>query len=225
MATVGKGRPMEGKEYALPGPLAVSAISGGIGLLCGGTATVLQPSHQPGIRPSVIVAKFGIEGALLGGAFSSIRWALLETRIKNEITPSTRVYCSSIAGGLSAALAGTIMRKVPLTSSIDNFSRNSGLRPTVLGVLGGTIFGYVGQKGYNSLDRKNTEAITTPIAPKEPLWRRMVNSKYSPMSVLTNKQYEEILQEKLLRVDTEIAIIDDDIAKLRTESKVEKSKT
>lgn len=45
------------------------------------------------------------------------------------------------------------------------------------------------------------------------------------MSVLTNKQYEELLQEKLLRVDTEIAIIDDDIAKLRTESKVEKSKT
>lgn len=95
----------------------------------------------------------------------------------------------------------------------------------MLGVLGGTLVGYVGQKGYNSLDRRNTQAIATPATPKDPLWRRMVNSKYSPMSVLTNKQYEELLQEKLLRVDTEIAIIDDDIAKLRTESKVEKSKT
>lgn len=95
----------------------------------------------------------------------------------------------------------------------------------MLGVFGGTLVGYVGQKGYNSMDRKNTQAIKTPVAPKEPLWRRMVNSKYSPMSVLTNKQYEEILQEKLLRVDTEIAIIDDDIAKLQKESKIEKSKT
>ncbi|TID19002.1 hypothetical protein E2P81_ATG05978 [Venturia nashicola] len=209
MATTGKGRSKEGKENALPGPLAVSAISGGIGLLWGGTATILQPSSQPGIRPGVIVAKFGIEGALLGGAFSGIRWALLKTRIKDEITPTTRVYCSSIAGGLSTALTGTVMR----------------LRPTVLGVLGGTLVGYVGQKGYNTLDRQNTQAMTTPVTPKEPLWRRVVNSKYSPMSVLTNKQYEEILQEKLLRVDTEIAIIDDDIAKLRKENKEEKSKS
>lgn len=93
-----------------------------------------------------------------------------------------------------------------------------------MGVVGGTLVGYVGQKGYNFLDRKNTEAITAPAAPNEPLWRRLANSKYSPMTVLTNKQYEDLLQEKLLRVDTEIAIIDDDIAKLRKESKIEKSK-
>ncbi|QDS77269.1 hypothetical protein FKW77_003845 [Venturia effusa] len=208
MATVEEGRPDGGKEYKMPGPLAFTAISGGIGLLWGGTASILDPSRLPGVRPSAIVAKFGIEGALLGGAFSGIRWALLETRKKDEITPSTRVYCSSIAGGFSAALTGTVMR----------------MRPTVLGVFGGTLVGCIGQKSYNSLDQKNTQAIATPVAPKEPLWRRIVNSKYSPMSVLTNKQYEDLLQEKLLRVDTDIAIIDDDIAKLRKESKIEKSK-
>jgi hypothetical protein len=100
-----------------------------------------------------------------------------------------------------------------------------GLRPTVLGVMGGTLVGYIGQKGYNSLDKKNTKAITSPVAPKEPLWRRIANSKYSPMTVLTDKQYEALLREKLLRVDTEIAILDDDIAKLHKERILEKSKS
>jgi hypothetical protein len=44
--------------------------------------------------------------------FSGVRWALLETRRKDEITPSTRVSCSSVAGGLSAAITGTVMRKL-----------------------------------------------------------------------------------------------------------------
>jgi hypothetical protein len=101
----------------------------------------------------------------------------------------------------------------------------SGLRPTLLGVIGGTLVGYLGQTGYNSLDKKNTEAITSPVAAKEPLWRRIANSKYSPMTVLTDKQYEALLREKLLRVDTEIAVLDDDISKLRKESEIEKSKS
>jgi hypothetical protein len=91
--------------------------------------------------------------------------------------------------------------------------------------MGGTLVGYIGQNGYNSLDKKNTEAITSPVTPKEPLWRRIVSSKYSPMTVLTDKQYEALLREKLLRVDTEIAVLNDDIAKLRKESEIEKSKS
>jgi hypothetical protein len=101
----------------------------------------------------------------------------------------------------------------------------AGLRPTVLGVMGGTLAGYCGQKGFDWLDKRNTKVNTSPPAPKEPLWRRIVGSKYSPMSVLTDKQYENLLQEKLLRVDTEIAILDDDIAKLRKEAEIEKSKS
>lgn len=101
----------------------------------------------------------------------------------------------------------------------------SGLRPTVLGVMGGTLVGYIGQKSYSLLDEKNTEAITSPIAAKEPLWRRIANSKYSPMTVLTDKQYEALLREKLLRVDTEIAVLDDDIAMLHKERKLEQSKS
>lgn len=41
--------------------------------------------------------------------------------------------------------------------------------------------------------------------------QRFAQSKWSPMSVLTDEQYEEMLQERLLKVEAEIAIIDERI--------------
>jgi hypothetical protein len=76
----------------------------------------------------------------------------------------------------------------------------------------GSLTGYLGQKGYNMLDEKHTTAVTNPIV-KEPLWRRALNSRYSPMKVLSDEQYAAMLKEKLLRMDADIAVIDDDIAK------------
>jgi len=102
------------------------------------------------------------------------------------------------------------------------FNTFIGLRPSVSGVIGGTLVGYFGQTGYNWLDRRKTEAVTSPAAPKDPFWRRLANSKYSPMTVLTDEQYKALLREKLLRVDTEIAIIEDDIAKIRRDAAKEK---
>ena len=77
----------------------------------------------------------------------------------------------------------------------------------------GLLTGYLGQKGYNMLDEKHTAAIQAPPEPKEPFWRRALNSNWSPMKVLTDEQYAALLKEKLLRVDTDIALIDDDIIK------------
>jgi len=76
----------------------------------------------------------------------------------------------------------------------------------------GTLTGYLGQKGYNMLDEKHTESITNVEVPKESLWRQAVNSKWSPMKVLSDDEYAALLKEKLLRVDVDISVIDDDIA-------------
>ena len=80
------------------------------------------------------------------------------------------------------------------------------------------IFGYVGQRVFNSLDARHT--LHTQQAGVEgrsstSVWRRVANSKYSPMKVLSDEEYEKILQDKLLRVEAEIAVIDDDINKLK----------
>jgi peptide subunit release factor 1 (eRF1) len=77
----------------------------------------------------------------------------------------------------------------------------------------GALTGYLGQTAYNMLDEKHTVELTTTASSKEPLWRRALNSKYSPMKVLSDDQYVEMLKEKLLRVNADIAVVNDDIAK------------
>ncbi len=46
---------------------------------------------------------------------------------------------------------------------------------------------------------------------------RMVTSRFSPMKVLSDAEYEAMLKEKLIRVDAELAVLDEDLAKLRQE--------
>jgi hypothetical protein len=78
----------------------------------------------------------------------------------------------------------------------------------------GTLTGYLGQTAYNMLDEKHTAELTAEPT-KEALWRRALNSGWSPMKVLSDEQYVVMLKEKLLRVDADIAVVDDDIAKWR----------
>jgi hypothetical protein len=42
-----------------------------------------------------------------------------------------------------------------------------------------------------------------------------LDSKWSPLTPLTDQQYEAMLREKILRLDAEIALLDDDIAQLK----------
>ena len=81
-----------------------------------------------------------------------------------------------------------------------------------------TLFGYLGQTIFNILDARHTQQVyqaATEDRDKASFWRRIANSKYSPMKVLSNEEYEKILQKKLLRVEAEIAVIDEDIEKLK----------
>lgn len=79
------------------------------------------------------------------------------------------------------------------------------------------LFGFVGQKGYNFLDKKNTEELQEDARlaakgeKKKNFMERIAEMKWSPMEVLTDDRYEEMLQEKLLKLEAEIAIIDDKI--------------
>ena len=50
-----------------------------------------------------------------------------------------------------------------------------------------------------------------------------LDSKWVPLKRLTDKEYEEKLEEKILRIDAEISIIDENIASLRANSESVKS--
>ncbi|KAL8686245.1 MAG: hypothetical protein Q9218_007244 [Villophora microphyllina] len=92
------------------------------------------------------------------------------------------------------------------------------------GIIMFSLFGFAGQHFYNTLDARRGP----PIAPDgasttgrgdsntdQPVWKRALNSRWSPMKVLSDEEYEKMLKQKLLRVDAEIAILEENIAKAK----------
>ena len=53
---------------------------------------------------------------------------------------------------------------------------------------------------------------------RKPFWRRVADSKYSPMKVLSDEEYEKVLRDKLVEVEAEIALIDEDIDKIQSQA-------
>ena len=49
-------------------------------------------------------------------------------------------------------------------------------------------------------------------------WQRVADSKYSPMKILSDEEYEKVLREKLVRVEAEIALIDENIDKIQSQA-------
>lgn len=80
------------------------------------------------------------------------------------------------------------------------------------GLIMFSIFGYVGQSIYNTMDKRDDPR---GAAQRVGFWQRIGNSRFSPMKVLSDEEYKRMLQEKMLRIDAEIAIIDENIDSLR----------
>ncbi|KAI4106117.1 MAG: hypothetical protein LQ345_007198 [Seirophora villosa] len=125
--------------------------------------------------------------------------------------PEERVLPSTLAGAFTGATGGALRGRANIIPGIIMFS----------------LFGYTGQRAYNFLDAPQPTApapatadVPHPPSPADadadqPLWKRVLNSKYSPMKVLSDEQYERLLREKLVRVDAEIAIVDEQIGKVK----------
>lgn len=67
--------------------------------------------------------------------------------------------------------------------------------------------------------RENKQANAKPG-----LIERMAKSRWNPMRRLTDQEYEDMLKEKLIRVEAEIAIVDEEVAKLEGQMRVEELK-
>lgn len=79
-----------------------------------------------------------------------------------------------------------------------------------------SVFGAAGQALYNSADARKSELAQAPENDKKNSW---LNSKWSPMKVLSDSEYENMLREKLLRVNAEIALVDESIEALRAQER------
>jgi len=74
------------------------------------------------------------------------------------------------------------------------------------------VFSVVGAGGQAVANAVSPAATTLDASHSGQSW---LHSKWSPLTPLTDEQYEALLQEKILQLDAEIALVDVDIALLR----------
>ena len=87
-----------------------------------------------------------------------------------------------------------------------------------------TLFGYVGQTVYNKLDAKYSEQVAVEMhkekEEKRGLWNKVAEMKWSPMKKLSDEEYGNLLKERLLRIEADIALVDEELEKVRSEENV-----
>ena len=76
------------------------------------------------------------------------------------------------------------------------------------------LFGAAGQVIYNVAD--NRRIVHSSPASKARGGSSWLDSRWSPVKVLSDDEYEMMLQEKLLRVKAEIALVDENITALKS---------
>jgi hypothetical protein len=79
------------------------------------------------------------------------------------------------------------------------------------------LFGAAGQALYNAADARNSSLSQSRS--ENSMKNSWLNSKWSPMKVLSDSEYENMLREKLLKVEAEIALVDENIEALRGEER------
>jgi hypothetical protein len=137
----------------------------------------------------------------VGTTFWATRSIILKAWIPLDQSPTTvdLIKASSVAGGVTGGVMGALIRG------------RSNIFP---GVLMFTLFGLSGQTAYDYFSRSRAATSQTT---EHGFWRRMSEKSWSPVTVMTDQQYVELLNDKMLKVDVEIAITNDRIAALREE--------
>lgn len=79
------------------------------------------------------------------------------------------------------------------------------------GVVVFSLVGYLGQSSYNAIDSWQMEQANTP---SKPIIQRIADSKWIPLKTLSDDDYRGILNEKLLSIEAEMALIDEKIEQL-----------
>ena len=79
------------------------------------------------------------------------------------------------------------------------------------------LFGGVGQVSYDWY-----AARQAAVAGREGFWTRMARRAWSPVTVMSDEEYAGILRERLLRVEAEIAVLEDRIEGLKGRGKEER---
>ncbi|MCJ1354912.1 MAG: hypothetical protein MMC33_004902 [Icmadophila ericetorum] len=178
--------------------LQVGAVAGLLALPVGAITGLIRSRPRPG----VFAFATAVQWFVLGSSFWASRSQILSTRkLPNQpFSSRDRTIASTFAGGIAGGLTGHLMR---------------GHSSIIPGILTFSLLGFGAQSLYSELDEQKTRLLDSNPPQGKPLWHRIADMKWSPMKVLTDEEYRELLREKLVKAEAEIAILDEDIEKLR----------
>lgn len=128
-----------------------------------------------------------------------------------RFTPAEKAYVSGAAGAMTGGGLGLVLR---------------GPSNIIPGAIVWGLVGLAGQYVYDAADSRHTEELAQPqVKPEEKgpsLLDRAFRSEWSPVKKLTDDEYADMLGEKLLAVEAEIAVTDEEIQQL--EERIRRSK-
>ena len=82
------------------------------------------------------------------------------------------------------------------------------------------LFGYLGQMGWHKVDSRHSEMVSEEVQRREKgiekkrLWDRMMDMRWSPFRALSDEEYKDTLHEKLVKVEADLALVDEQIERL-----------
>ena len=129
-----------------------------------------------------------------------------------DLSPKDRLKASALAGGITGGTIGGLFR---------------GPRNIIPGTIMFTLFGSLGQTVFNALDARHSKQVASDIQAaaegktlgKKRFWERVAEMKWSPLTAVSDEDYGNLLKEKLLRVEAEIALVDEEMERLRGEER------
>ena len=90
-----------------------------------------------------------------------------------------------------------------------------------------TLFGYLGQTAYDALDTRHSEQVALDIQAaaegkkrgRKHFWEWIAEMKWSPLTAVSDEDYRNMLEERLLRIEAEIAVVDEGVERVRGEER------
>ncbi|GKT46825.1 uncharacterized protein ColSpa_07006 [Colletotrichum spaethianum] len=167
-------------------PLKVGALTGTIGMFSGIAAGIVRDS-----TPALFALASGIQWFALGSSYWLSRTVVMGAwGGEGKLSNSSKTQASAIAGG-TAGMVGGLIR---------------GPKNIIPGVIVFSLIGGTGQAVYNGIQDR------PEVTEKK---KSFFESSWSPLKKLSDDEYREMIDEKMLKIDAEIALIDDKIAELR----------
>ncbi|KAH6664362.1 hypothetical protein F5X68DRAFT_265888 [Plectosphaerella plurivora] len=167
--------------------LKLGGMTGTVGAITGFAAGTIRDTGTPVLFGFAT----GVQWFMLGSSYWFTRSLMLKLRTKDhDITPGGKIQASAVAGGATGLVGGLFRGPRNILPGVFMFSILGGGGQALVNFFHATDFSF-----------KNRRSI--------------FESKWSPLKKLSDEEYVEMMDEKILRIDAEIALIEEKIAELR----------